>query len=160
MKLHVLIGLPGAGKTTLAMRWITEAPERRKRVSRDDLRVMENGYLYGHCDEDAITETIVQASISYLSRGYDVIWDATNLTPMERTQPEGVAKQIGDVELLYTLFDTSVETCIARQMTRPETRRVPTDVIEQMFDMLDLSDIDPMKLTTVGESSHVAAAIA
>lgn len=76
-------GLPASGKTTWARAWVAEAPERRARVNRDDLRAQLFGAFHGltFAQEAAVTEASRASVLALLKTGRDVVADDMNLRP-------------------------------------------------------------------------------
>jgi len=76
-------GLPASGKTTWARAWVAEAPERRGRVNRDDLRHQLFGAFRGLtlAQEAAVTEASRASVLALLGTGRDVVADDMNLRP-------------------------------------------------------------------------------
>ncbi len=129
----VLVGLPGAGKSTWLERQGIHA------ISTDQIRAI--------LSDDATNQNIharVFATARYLLRqrlaiGRPVSYvDATHLTPAERKPYIDIAQRYGcDVEAL--LFDTPVEECMRRNAARE--RVVPGDVIKAMAAKLRIPDL-------------------
>ncbi len=124
MKLIVLVGLPGSGKSA----WAGRQPFRA--LSSDDTRLL--------LADDPTNQTIhrrVFATIRYLTRQRMELKrpvtciDATNLTRWERRQWIRLADAAEAVpEAVF--FDTPLEVCLERN--RGRTRVVPEDVVREM----------------------------
>ena len=57
LKVYMMKGLPGSGKTTRAMEMLAENPNGIKRVSKDDLRAMlDNGRWSGDAEKQRAWE--------------------------------------------------------------------------------------------------------
>ncbi len=124
MRIVVLVGLPGSGKSSYLERMGV------KGLSSDSLRVL----LADDATDQTIHEQVFQ-SMRYLLRqrlgiGRAVTYiDATNLRPEERRPYIGIGKSYGcEMEALY--FDVPLEVCRARNAARD--RIVPEDVMVKM----------------------------
>lgn len=135
--LYILIGVPGSGKSTYAEELYQKAERGTALVSSDTIR--ENLYGNASCQENParVFEIAHQATIDQLTRGYDVIFDATNIYAKDRKDLIlkvcfEVAKP---VRFIAVYFDTPISECIKRQELRE--RKVPTKVIEKMGRQID-----------------------
>lgn len=111
LKLIVLSGLPGAGKTTAAMKLSSELGALV--ISRDDLR--KN---FTFISEDELTIRLIQFAASFLRNHVSVIIDAWNLHPNDRILWVELAKE-AHAQLRWIHLDTPVNECIKRDSKRP-----------------------------------------
>ena len=74
-------GLPGSGKSTQALEWVNQEPDRRARVNRDELRMALYGKYTGLTfkQEQALSHAQRAAVKSLLEGGRSVVVDDTNL---------------------------------------------------------------------------------
>jgi protein phosphatase len=120
----VLIGLPGSGKSTWARRQGAAV------LSSDELR-----FVLADDETDQTIHAEVFATMRYLLRRRLELKrpltfiDATNLTRRER-RPYIQMARLYDCDTDAVFFDTSTETCKARNATRH--RVVPDAVIDAM----------------------------
>jgi len=128
MKVIILQGLPGSGKST----WAKEYCHSNKhfvRVCRDDLRNMRGDYWIPK-QEDIITDWEVACVKSAIDNNLNVIIDAVHLSTKyiqqwrERLYGYGVDWEIKN-------FDTPLKECIRRDLLRPNS--VGKEVIENMY---------------------------
>ena len=124
MRIVVLAGLPGSGKST----WLTQTGSGG--LSSDAVR-----RLLADDETDQTIHTQVFQTIRYLleqrlaiGRPFTYI-DATNLTPEERRPYIEIARAHG-CEIEAVFFDVPLEVCLERNAQR--RRVVPVDALEKM----------------------------
>ncbi|HWS37752.1 MAG TPA: AAA family ATPase [Actinoplanes sp.] len=124
-RLIVTRGLPAAGKTTRALRWVAEDPERRARVGTDQVAAMLHPQILVGDDNDytmlyALREQlVVNAAIEALLRsGVDVVCDDTFLVPHYLETARDLAERCGAELVVWDMRDVDVEVCIARDEQR------------------------------------------
>jgi len=116
MKLLVLCGIPGSGKTTFSRDFLKGKTD-WVRVSRDDLRSMRGDYWIPK-QEEFITE-MENSMVDYaLSWQLNVIVDATNLHPKVIAKWKAAAAVWG-AEFEIKKFDIALEEAIKRNALRP-----------------------------------------
>ena len=127
---HILIGCPSSGKSTLAAT-IQKANPNYQIVSTDAIR----GDLFGDPTIQgnwSRVEAEVFAQIdTYLSKGYPVIYDATNAKRPWRMGLLQHLRQYSEVEWLGWHLKTSLKTCLRWNQQREKS--VPEGVIHRMF---------------------------
>ena len=133
--LHLIPGLPGSGKTTLAHRMLGEDQD-LVRINRDDLRRM----LLGARPWNAALEVMVRrcqetAVVAAVASGRDVVCDDTLLTELARWRLLGLAEDHGLRVVVHPeCLRVPVETCIERDAARESP--VGRDVILGMAPMV------------------------
>lgn len=120
MKLKILRGLPGSGKSTYAKKFVEENKD-WVRVCRDDLRWMRGQYWISK-QEDMITDWENLLCLIAFRHGYNVIIDATNFNK-ERVKSRFNYFKTFFPELEYHTheFNVSVEECIKNDLKRPNS---------------------------------------
>lgn len=130
-------GLPGSGKTTLALAWVARDPAHRVRVNRDDLRaeLFSAAGLLTVEQEVKVTRVQQDRTAAALQAGCSVVCDDTHL--QERVvdawrtflAPTGVPVVVVDVP-------TPVHECIRRDRARGAAggRLVGEQVIRMLAD--------------------------
>lgn len=111
LKLIVLSGLPGAGKSTTARQLSEEF--HALVISRDDLR-KNFTFIF----ENELTIRLVQFAASFLRNKVSVIIDAWNLHPVDRVLWTELANE-AHAQLKWVHLDTPVEECVRRDSGRP-----------------------------------------
>lgn len=131
MKLTMTKGLPASGKSTWAKREVDRSNGKIKRVNKDDLRAMVDAGIWSKQNEKQILEIRNLFVRHYLSCGYDVIVDDTNLTPNHEEVLRGIAGEQGADFEVKSFLDVPIGTCIARNAER--VNPVPVNAIKSMF---------------------------
>lgn len=128
MRVIVLVGLPGSGKSTYVERLGVAA------LSSDALR---KSLVDDETDQTVHAE--VFETLRYLLRQRlrlrraATYIDATNLTPEERHPYVAIARSYG-AQIEAAFFDISFEVCLARN--RQRARCVPEDAMQKMAEKL------------------------
>lgn len=133
-ELHVLVGVPGCGKSTWA------ATQKNKViVSRDEIRFSLLNADDSYFDkEKKVFKTYAETIKKELELGHSVIADATHIDSKSRAKLINAIGVIPNVELIFDVFTTPLQTCIIRNGLRMGIRKVPTKVIEDMFIRMEL----------------------
>lgn len=123
-------GIPGSSKSTWAKAWVSEDPDNRVRVNRDDLRAM----LYATTDKLLSTDqerfvSVVEKDIARaaLNRGRDVVVDAMNLN--NRWVKDWM--RLG-YPVKFKDFPVELDVAIARNAQREHP--IPEEAIRRTFD--------------------------
>lgn len=127
-RLIVLVGVPGVGKSSLAQALINSNPM-SVWLSSDKIR--EQLYGDANCQDNPgkIFEIMQHDSIEALNRGFDVIYDATNITRKSRAGilnlvPKHVRKEC------FVVW-APIDICVERDKARERT--VGKEVIDKML---------------------------
>lgn len=133
-KLYILCGPSGSGKSTWALDFIDKHNEVWY-VSRDDIRLdlLSDGEDY-FSHEKEVFKQFAGALYALLSNGQDVIADATHLNIFSRCKLIQAIDMRGykEYEIVYVVFHTNVDTCLARNANRRGRANVPETVIRNM----------------------------
>jgi predicted kinase len=117
-------GLPAAGKTTQALRWVAEDPQHRARVGTDEIaamldpRTMAGDGVYGPVYAQR-EQLVAHATIEVLLRaGIDVMCDDTFLLLHYLDAVRELAERCGVDLVIWDMTHVDVEVCIARDAQR------------------------------------------
>lgn len=132
-ELHVLIGLPGSGKSRHATSWVDEHPSGRVRINYDLIRLEMYGpdWKFNHKEEAKMKVVAADRAYEALSNDQSVMIDNTNLNENARANWLALADQVGATYREHRI-DTSIEECISRDAKRAGIARVGRAVIERM----------------------------
>ncbi|MFD9070560.1 AAA family ATPase [Streptomyces lasiicapitis] len=122
MTLHILQGLPGAGKTALARKLIANAERPLRYVGLDGLRWMLDGQAPTAWWPDGFEESTTRAQAalvaSLLDDGCDVLVDGTHVSPAQ-CAPLRTVVAGRRLEVVVHAVRTPVGACVARDAARP-----------------------------------------
>lgn len=124
---HMLIGIPGCGKTTFANKLIKE--HQMMVLSTDVVRKNNPSFT-----EEMIWPEVYRLAGTILNRGEDFIYDATNITPKVRARfVEKVTPYCCDFKMIAYFFKVDWHVCYERAEIRnldPNEHHIPLDIIE------------------------------
>jgi len=142
VRLVMLKGLPASGKTTWALKEVTNSNGYVKRVCKDDLRAMIDGGKHSNSREETILEVRDALIDKFLRERHIVIVDDTNLHPKHEEHLRELAKKCNrlsftgkeghEVEFIIKEFPIELEEAIERDAKRGE-KSVGYKVIKQMY---------------------------
>jgi predicted kinase len=124
VKLHILCGIPGSGKSTLGSRlqgYVVSTDNLRKFLWNDEAVVQH----------DKLVFALAKEIIAYLlSIGKNVIFDATNLTAVKRRSFIKLGQKY-QAQIILHWVNTPLQTALVRNSERE--RKVPTYVIKSLY---------------------------
>lgn len=126
--LILLVGPPGAGKTTYAEKYISQHAN-TVLLSSDKIRKEMWGNEAIQGDNNEIFGRMQTRAVDGLNFGYDVIYDATNMTRKDRAGIISVCPKVAKIEC--HIIWAQIETCIERDAARKRT--VGKEVIDRML---------------------------
>lgn len=126
--LILLVGPPGAGKTTYAEKYVSQHVN-TIHLSSDKIRKEMWGNEAIQGDNNEIFGRMQTMAVDGLNFGYDVIYDATNMTRKDRAGIISVCPKVAKIEC-HIIWAT-IETCIERDTARKRT--VGKEVIDRML---------------------------
>lgn len=128
--LMVVRGLPGSGKSTFAKKWVSQDPEKRIRVSRDDLRFQFYGAYHGLTPWQEAFITRMEHSLvkTALVSRQSVVVDNQNLKASYVLAYLKIAYDVG-VPVVHKDFNVDIDTVLEQNKQREQNRIVPEDAI-------------------------------
>ena len=127
-KLIILVGIPGAGKTTYAKDYMEQNPN-SLHLSSDTIRaeLYGNESIQGNPVE--VFSLMQKRAVEALNEGNNVIYDATNITRKDRSAIIGICPKFAKIEA--HIIWAPIEMCIERDAKRDRT--VGKEVIDRML---------------------------
>lgn len=120
--LHLMQGLPAAGKTTAARKLIANSTRPIRYVGLDGLRLLLDGQSPTAWWADGVEESTARAQAalvaSLLGDGCDVLVDDTHIAPRQITALHAATAGL-HVDVVAHRVDTPADVCIARDAVRP-----------------------------------------
>ena len=126
--LILLVGPPGAGKTTHAIKYIEEHPG-TVHLSSDKIRKELHGDETIQDNPGEVFSIMQKRAVDGLNFGYDVIYDSTAMTRKDRAGIIVACPKFAKIEC--HIIWAPIETCIERDAARKRT--VGKDVIDRML---------------------------
>lgn len=134
IKVELLVGIPGSGKSTYAKQVVAKDPNNWARINNDDLRAMLNGSVWSAEYEKFITDTRNHLIRDALKRGKSVIVDNLNLNRRHFDDVCKIAKSVNtDVQVYEKAFYVELDEAIARDAKREGKAKVGEEVIKKWW---------------------------
>lgn len=134
IKVEMLVGIPGSGKSTYAKQVVAKDPSNWVRVNNDDLRAMLNGSVWSAEYEKIITDARNYLIRDALKRGKNVIIDNLNLNRRHFDDVCKIAKSVNvDVQVYEKAFFIELDEALERNSKREGAARVPDDVVKKWW---------------------------
>lgn len=127
--LVILVGPPGSGKSFFAEE-IVKNVDNYIIVSPDKIREELFGDASDQSHNNELFSKVYDDIVSYLSQGYNVVYDATNCRTLYRTKVVDACKDY-TYRILCLVASTTLNDCFKRNESRD--RYVPEQVIERMY---------------------------
>ncbi len=131
--IHLMVGIQGSGKSTFSKKL---AIEQNMAIVSTDLVRMENPGM----KEELVWPTVYQKCADELSKGKDLIFDATSITPKVRLRlKENVEKLFTPFDMGCYFFNVHPEVCKERVNKRNQLEEelfFPIEVIDSYFERL------------------------
>ncbi len=133
-RLILLVGIPGAGKSTLAKKIIEKGFHC---LSADPIREELYGNAAEQGDKEQVFKIFFERLDDALAKELDIIIDNTNLNPRQRKPILERAQKAGYSDIQLWLLDVPLDVCLKRNASR--NRVVPDDIVANMFMELNRS---------------------
>lgn len=127
--LNILIGPPGSGKSTYCKELAKSSKTPIIHLSSDAIRNELLGSEEDQSNNNIVFETMQNRALEWLDKGYDVLYDATNIKRKNRISI--LEKLPSYVKKEAIIVWAPIETCIERDETRQ--RSVGKEVIHKML---------------------------
>lgn len=127
-RLILLVGIPGAGKTTLAKKLVAKGFHC---LNADSIRRELYGDAAEQGDPQEVFSIFFQQLEEALGVGKDVVIDNTNLNTKQRRPILERADKFGYTDVQLWLLDVALDTCLERNRKRERT--VPEDIVANMY---------------------------
>ncbi len=156
IKIIILKGLPGSGKSTWARELMASNPSAYKRVNKDDIRAMVDDGRWSRKNEDFVLQIRDFIIITSALLGKHVIVDDTNLHPTHERDirklfnPDGATIVNGPTVKIeiQDFTNVTVEECIKRDLKRVNS--VGSDVIRKMHKDFLADKQEPVEVEFIG----------
>lgn len=128
MRLILLVGIPGSGKTTLAKKLVEKGFQR---LCADDIREELYGDAAVQGDAAEVFGIFFKRLEQGLQAGKNIVVDNTNMNRKHRQPILQRAKAAGYTDIQLWCLDVPLDVCLARNKARQ--RLVPEDIVANMF---------------------------
>jgi predicted kinase len=118
IKLIVLKGLPASGKSTYAKQLLAEKQGMYKRVNRDLLRDMLDDRKWSKNNEKGVVSAERALVGLFISNGFSVIVDDTNLSEKTSDMWDDIASELGVKFEVVDFTNVPIDECIKRDQKR------------------------------------------
>lgn len=135
---EMLIGLPGSGKSSYAQKWYSKDKEESIILSSDSIRKELYGDESIQGNPKEVFYLMQTRAIDALNKGYDVCYDATNLTRKDRFQIMSKIPKFCNTQA--TILWAPIEMCIENDKNRERT--VGEEVIKRMVKKFEVPYYD------------------
>lgn len=154
--LHMLIGIPGSGKSTFSHNVLIKQYPNAVFIASDIVRTNNP-----HLKEEEIWPEIYRLCSEALINNLDVIYDATNITPTVRARFFNKLAEKGAInyDKYAYYFITDPKKCMERVEKRnhmPNERYLPVDVIEGYGEKIIAPSVEEgfIKIITIDNNKH------
>lgn len=134
IKVEILVGIPGSGKSTYAKQVIAKDPNNWVRINNDDLRAMMNGSVWSQDYEKIITDTRNYLIRDAAKRGKNIIIDNLNLNKRHWNDICEIIKSANVAANIYEKpFYIELDEAIARDSKRDGKAKVGEEIIKKWW---------------------------
>lgn len=136
MKLIVLVGLPGSGKSTKA-----EEFKKQGYIVHSSDAIRNEFNLHSLDDTQRVYDILYERLMLDMIAKRNIVYDSTNLTRKRRMKLLNLLKDFKYEKICYTII-TDLNTCLARNAQRTGYAKVPEDGFELMINRFNLPTSD------------------
>lgn len=138
-KVYVLVGVPGAGKST----WVENQLWAKDCVYVSSDKLIEEeaerqGKTYNDVFKDYVNEAIslmLDQVIAARSEGKDIIWDQTSVNVKSRKKKFSM---LPDYEHIAVVFDTPPLEELERRLSNRPGKNIPKEVVDSMIKTFEM----------------------
>lgn len=131
-KLILMVGVPGAGKTTVAKKVVDKGFHY---LNADQIRAELYGSEAEQGDKEKVFGIFFERLQEAMTKGLSIIIDNTNLNPRQREPILEMAKNNGYNDVQLWFLDVPLPLCLSRNQNRE--RIVPDDIVTNMYNELN-----------------------
>ena len=131
-KLIMMIGVPGAGKSTVAKKVVDKGFHY---LNADQIRLELYGNEIEQGDKEEVFGIFFERLETAMKEGVSIVIDNTNLNPRQREPILERAKRYGYEDVQLWFLDVPLPLCLERNKNR--TRVVPEDIVTNMYNELN-----------------------
>ncbi len=134
IKVEMLVGIPGSGKSTYGKQVVAKDPSNWVRVNNDDLRAMMNGSVWSADYEKMIGDARNYLIRDALKRGKNVLIDNLNLNRRHFDDTCKIAKSVNaDIQVYEKAFYIEIDEAIARDAQREGKAKVGEEIVKKWW---------------------------
>ncbi|MBS1989222.1 MAG: AAA family ATPase [Cyanobacteria bacterium SZAS LIN-3] len=131
-KLIMMVGVPGAGKTTVAQKVVAKGFHY---LNADKIRAELYGSEAEQGDKEQVFKIFFERLEAAMQENLSIIIDNTNLNPRQREPILAMAKKHGYVDIQLWYLDVPLDLCLSRNKNRE--RVVPDEIVTNMYHELN-----------------------
>ena len=131
-KLILMVGVPGAGKTTVAKKVVDKGFHY---LNADQIRAELYGSESEQGDKEKVFAIFFERLEAAMKQNLSIVIDNTNLNPRQREPILEMAKNNGYSDIQLWFLDVPLPLCLERNKNRE--RVVPDDIVSNMYNELN-----------------------
>ena len=154
--IHMLIGIPGSGKSTYCKNTLTKNYSHAIFIASDKVRDANP-----HLKEEEIWPEIYRLCVNALNNDTDIIYDATNITPTVRNRFKNKLAELNvkEYDMIAYYFTTNPKICYERVLLRntfPNERFLPAEVVLSYGEKIIAPTLDEgfKEIITINNDEH------
>lgn len=132
MSMFLILGAPGAGKSTYVEKYLGELPL----LSCDEMREKYFGYKRTFEIRCKVFELLLEEIEEMFRKGEAFVVDTTYFN--DRESRRILTRKVPSNKIDVIFIDKTLEECISQNLDRPPHRRISDDMIELLFERIDI----------------------